>query len=45
MANVYSVTLSRTSLSGGISGMTVTYKVVCNHLKIKSKRRKSHVLY
>jgi hypothetical protein len=33
MANVYNVTLSRKGLSGGISEMTVTYKVSFNHFE------------
>jgi len=33
MANVYNVKLSREGLSGGISQMTVTYKVSFNHFE------------
>jgi len=33
MANVYNVTLDRKDLSGGISEMTVTYKVAFNHFE------------
>jgi len=33
MANVYNVTLSRKAHSGGISEMTVTYKVSFNHFE------------